>query len=568
MRSFTKVFLIIFVPILLALLLTFYFSQQMIMNDARQELVHEMDNVWFLLERQCADIDHLDASNYAAMVAITRRTSLRVTLIGADGRVVLDSLVPYGRIGAMENHKGRPEVKQALYSDDGVAFRFSTTKNMHMLYFARKLADGRILRLSYPATYVEALQRNFTRQMVYSFLFLAVVVLSLAIYFARKVSLPIQRMNYIADNLEAGKTNIHFPHFRDPSMSKIAGLIYRIYSNMQQKNVALDREQRKLKHIFTTMNQGVLLLDSDNCVLYVNPWLQHALGIEVVSGSSLYNSSNDVQVINFFNELISKTGESFRLPLKEAVFEVNRKVVEDQILLLLRNVTSQVEYEAYKEQLTGNLSHELKTPLAMIMGYAETLRDNPAIDEQTRNKFVGSIYNSSLRLNNIINDVLELHKLEAARVDFAVAEEVALSAIAAEVRAYYGVDGADGVNWLRIDSDGAMATLHQEHLLSVLTNLIDNARKYSTGVEVMVEMHREGQNVVITVDDQGPQIPPAQRERIFERFYTCSRSRNKQHSGSGLGLSIVKHIASLYDGSVTLEANNYGGNRFVVRLTA
>lgn len=563
MRSFSKVFFILFVPIFLALLLTFYFSQRMIISDARQELVQEMANMWFLLEPQSQAIKKLSADHYADMVNLTSKTSLRITLLEEDGRVVLDSLVPYEQISAMENHKNRPEVKQALHSEQGVASRFSQTKNIDMLYMARKLSDGRVLRLSYPATYVESLQRNFINQALYSFFFLTIVILLLSLYFARKVSLPIQRLNYIADTLEAGKTNIHFPHFKDPSMAKIAGLIYRIYSNMQQKNVALDRDQQKLNHIFTTMNQGVLLLDNENCVLYVNPWLEKEIGASIALNCSLYNASNNVQLIHFFNTLVNNQDCVFRVPLNDSIFDVSRKVVDNQTLLLLRNVTVQAEYESYKEQLTSNLSHELKTPLAMIMGYSETLRDNADIEEALRDKFVANIYNASLRLNNLINDVLELSKLETAHEAFAVIDGVLLSEVANEIREFYA--GAEGMQ-LTISSDCGVAMVRNEHLLSILTNLIDNARKYSTGAQIIVKMEKLEQTTQITVDDQGPPIALADRDRVFERFYTCSKSRNKRHSGTGLGLSIIKHIVSLYSGAVWIENNDIGGNRFVVQL--
>ncbi|MDY0190965.1 MAG: HAMP domain-containing sensor histidine kinase [Desulfuromonas sp.] len=564
MRSFSKVFFILFVPIFLALLLTLYFSQRMIMSDARQELVQEMANMWYLIAPQSQAIEGLTAENYASMANLTKKTSLRITLLEGDGRVILDSLVPYEQITSMENHKNRPEVKQALYSAQGVASRFSHTKNIDMLYMARRLSDGRVLRLSYPATYVESLQRNFVNQALYSFAFLSGVILLLSLYFARKVSLPIQRLNYIADTLEAGKSNIHFPHFKDPSMAKIAGLIYRIYSSMQQKNVALDRDQQKLNHIFVNMNQGVLLLDNENCVLHVNPWLEKELGTKIALNCSLYNASNNVQLINFFNQLINNESSAFRLPLNDSIFDISRKVVDGQILLLLRNVTAQAEYESYKEQLTGNLSHELKTPLAMIMGYAETLSDNADIDEALRTKFVTNIYNASLRLNNLINDVLELSKLESVHEAFAVIEGVSLSEVANDIREFYAADDAMELN---INCDSSVVMVRNEHLLSILTNLIDNARKYSTGSRIIVNMAKLDNTTQITVEDQGPQIDMADRDRIFERFYTCSTSRNKSHSGTGLGLSIIKHIAQLYAGAVWIENSDDGGNRFVVQLS-
>jgi two-component system, OmpR family, phosphate regulon sensor histidine kinase PhoR len=563
MRSFVKVFLVLFVPILIALLLTFYFTHGMMVNNARQELLQEMKNKWLILASQSRDLTDPTRESHARLVELTRQTSLRFTLIDRAGKVLLDSLVPFDQLHAMENHKGRPEVKAAIYADEGFATRYSTTTAISMFYYARKLSDDRVLRLAYPATYVESLQQKFTAQAAWTFLCLTLMILLLALYFARKVSLPIQKLDYVADAIESGKTRVHFPRFKDPSMARIAGLIYRIYSGMQKKNQELSRDQQKLSHIFHTMDQGVLLLGKGNAILHANPWLEKEFGVDFVPGTSLYNATNDIHLINFFRGILDQARESARISLHDQVFEVSVKQVSDQMLLLLRNVTRQVEYEAFKTELTGNISHELKTPLAMIMGYAETLRDTPDLAEPTRSRFVEHIYGSSVRLNNLINDIIELHKLESVGDEFAVKEATSLEELAADIRSYYR-EGRE--KQLVLETAAAKVHVAPEHLQSILTNLIDNAMKYSEGETVFGRLQQHGNQLIITIDDQGPRIAESERERIFERFYTCSKSRNKQHSGTGLGLSIVKHVANLYDGAVKLTSNSKGGNRFVVQL--
>ena len=417
--------------------------------------------------------------------------------------------------------------------------------------------------MAYPATYVESLQQEFTEQMIRAFFCLSLVLLLLALYFARKVSLPVQKLNYIADNIESGRANVHFPRFKDPSMAKIASLIYRIYSSMQNKNLQMERDQQKLEHILNSMDQGVLLLGKENAILHANPWMEKEFGVDFIPGTSLFQTTNDIHLINFFNGILEQATETSRISLHEETFDINVKQVDDQKLLLIRNLTRQIEYEAFKAELTGNISHELKTPLAMIMGYAETLRDTPEIEERTRQRFLDNIYGSSVRLNNLINDIIELHKLESVGGEFTVDGATSLAEVAEQIRAFYG-ESCDKT--LTLDVDPAHVHILQEHLQSVLTNLIDNACKYSEGNSVAASIRRCDEGLMITVDDQGPLIAEVEHERIFERFYTCSQSRNKQYSGTGLGLSIVKHIANLYQGAVRLENNPEGGNRFFVLL--
>ena len=562
MRSFAKVFLVLFVPIFISLMLTFYFIHGMMVSNARQELLQEMRNKWVILAAQSQDLD-LTQENYRRLSEMTRQTSLRITMVNREGWVLLDSLVPFAQISAMENHKGRPEIKDAIYTAEGFATRFSSTTNMQMFYFARKLADDQVLRLAYPATYVESLPKKFTEQALWAFLSLSLVILLLALYFARKVSLPVQKLNYIADNIESGKTHVHFPRFKDPSMAKIAGLIYRIYAGMQKKNQQLARDQQKLSHILATMDQGVLLLDSENRILHANLWLEKEFGIDFVPGNSLFQVTRDVHLVDFFSGILEQRNETNRATLQQEVFEISLKQVEDQKLLLIRNLTRQVEYESFKAELTGNISHELKTPLSMIMGYAETLRDTPDIDEKTRNRFLDNIYGSSVRLNNLINDIIELHKLESVGSQFRIEEATSLVEVEADIRSFYAETGD---KTLVLEIEPAEMCILEEHLQSVLTNLIDNAFKYSDGKQVTAAIHCRNDRLTISVDDQGPVISEAECKRIFERFYTCSQSRNKQHSGTGLGLSIVKHIANIYEGTVRVETNSEGGNRFLVLL--
>ncbi len=563
MRSFVKVFLVLFIPIFIALVLTFYFTHSMMLANARHELLQEMENKWVILALQSKDLAVTTPESHARLTEMTRQTSLRITVVDHGGKVLLDSRVPFDQIASMENHKGRPEIKDAIYSGDGFSTRLSGTTNIQMLYFARKLSDNRVLRLAYPATYVESLQEKFTAQVVWAFFCLSLVVLLLSLYFARKVSLPVQKLNYIADNIESGKTNIHFPRFRDPSMAKIAGLIYRIYAGMQKKNLELTRDQQKLSHIFTSMDQGVLLLDKEDVILHANPWLEKKFGINFIPGISLYHAINDIHLIGFFRDILEQSRDTTRVPLHQDIFDVSLKQIEDQKLLLIRNVTKQVEYESFKAELTGNISHELKTPLALIMGYAETLCDTPDIEEATRLRFLDHIYSSSVRLNDLINDIIELHKLESIGDTFVLEKATPLTEIEADIGSLYA-ENSD--KELLLNTDLTEVGILPEHLQSILINLIDNAIKYSEGKRVVAAIQRSEGGLMVRVDDQGPAIDLTDRERIFERFYTCSQSRNKQHSGTGLGLSIVKHIANLYGGNVRVETNEEGGNRFIIRL--
>ncbi|PJB78118.1 MAG: two-component sensor histidine kinase, partial [Acidobacteria bacterium CG_4_9_14_3_um_filter_49_7] len=184
------------------------------------------------------------------------------------------------------------------------------------------------------------------------------------------------------------------------------------------------------------------------------------------------------------------------------------------------------------------------------------------ISTEDVNKFHEIILNQTGRLNSLIGDMLELHRLENTSNTVSGRKPVLWNEVVDELKSQYRDCGKK----LQFRETDEAVYVRREHLDSLLVNLVDNAVKYSSGDIVAIEMTHSGKTVTICVSDEGPTIPADQRERIFERFYTISKSRNRRNGGTGLGLSIVKHIATLYKGSVSVEENKQGGNSFTVRL--
>jgi two-component system phosphate regulon sensor histidine kinase PhoR len=189
--------------------------------------------------------------------------------------------------------------------------------------------------------------------------------------------------------------------------------------------------------------------------------------------------------------------------------------------------------------------------------------NDPQMEKEVMARFLETIFTSSRRLNDLINDVLELHRLESIDQDFSIPEPTEISEVNQAVSGLF--EKVDGKTISLIEEVGRVS-VHFEHITSVLTNLIDNAVKYSTGGNIDASIKGVKGGIKIEVADEGPQVPEEERMRIFERFYTVSKSRAKGKSGTGLGLSIVKHISQIYNGSVTLTRNSNGGNTFTVIL--
>ncbi|MCD8490607.1 MAG: HAMP domain-containing histidine kinase [Geovibrio sp.] len=251
--------------------------------------------------------------------------------------------------------------------------------------------------------------------------------------------------------------------------------------------------------------------------------------------------------------------------LQNAVYELYVRFMEGSRIIVLTDITDSERYSKYKSELITNISHELKTPLALVMGYAETLMEHPNMKPEDRDKFLGKVYKGTTQLNQIINDVIELHRYESSSAeDIETEEETDPAEYAEELRDYYSDKFAPG---MKITAEGEPVRVNRAHLSSLVTNLIENAVAYSGKDYIEVRMLSTADEFCLDVEDGGPAIPAEERDRIFERFYTVSKSRNKNISSTGLGLSIVKHICRLYRGGITLETNSRGGNTFKVRIT-
>lgn len=563
MRSFLKVFLIIFIPIALLLGIGYKVANKITLENAKLEFMEEMQTKAELLKGYTF-AGEFNEQTHDTLTKISQNTNLRITVIRKDGKVIDDSYYTFEKISSMENHASRPEVVDALTRGTGFSERRSTTAEEAMNYYAIKYNDNLVIRIAYPMSYISALEQHILEQNVTVYIFLLITVAAIALYLARRISSPIQRLSEVADMIEAGETKIYFPSFSDKTMTKLVSVIYRIYNSMNQKAKQLEQEKQKLAHIFSILDEGIILLDHKNAVLHFNAKAAHYLGIKLNLNENILKQTNNMEAISFLTEIASATeSKKIQKNHKGKIFEVFIRIMDNEKLIAFFDITERAEYEQFKTELIGNITHELKTPLAMIMGYSETIMNDPDMDKKFHDKFINIIYSSSNRLNLLINDILKLHKLEMLREEITVEEPTNLADLSDEIMNFY----KDSVQQINVKYDEADVYILREHLVSLVTNLADNALKYSKGENIDISMTNIGDSkMLLEVSDEGPAIPLEEQERIFERFYTMDKSKNQNATGTGLGLSIVKHIVSLYNGEVTLKRNEKKGNTFSVVL--
>ncbi len=562
MRSFIRIFAVIYVPIVLVLLWTFAYAYSVMVQSATEELQSEMQNMWVMISKY-DNSPEFDLDRHRNFQEISDETSLRVTLIRPDGVVVDDSYLTAPEILKMENHRTRPEVISAIVRGEGFSQRFSHTIQMNMMYYARPLSNNMILRIAYPMKYVAKISTEWQAYVSALLVFLLLVIGLIAVFFARQISKPLKALDDVATSIENHKTDIHFPEFGNPSMSRISNTMYRVYTAMLENQRELREEQTRTDQILSTLEEAILLLDDELQVIHCNRRVEDLLGIRFEPGDQILDKPTDAALLTFLRTIVQSDEQYFpRIEFNNQFFEVYVRQVDANILMVLHDITDRGRYDVYKSELVGNITHELKTPMASIQGYAETLLANPDVGAEDRTRFLQIIMNHTRRLNNLIADILELHQLEAIGSEIKLDEPALGEELLNELKARY--QDADKTIDFQIP-DVELGVRH-EHLSSILTNLVDNALRYSSGKTVQALVERENDQLVVSVSDEGPRIPDADRKRVFERFYTVSKSRNRNNGGTGLGLSIVKHIARVYGGSVTLSGNDQGGNTFRVTL--
>ena len=561
MRSFFKTFLTVFVPLVIVLLLSFYQIDKIIEKSFKQETLNEMRSKWTLLGEYNIS-DKFDIKTYEKLKQISKKTSLRITVIKRNGTVVYDSFLSPEEILKMENHKNRPEVKKARVDKlhEGYSIRFSNTLKIKMFYYARLLNEKLILRIAYPLTFINNFKNLYLNGVGKTFLYLIIASVLISFLLARTISSPLNQLENLSEQIEKGEENIIFPEFKDISLKRITKVIYKIYNSMKRQQADIIQEKEKAESIFEILEEGIILLSDNNIIKYFNKKAEEHLGMKLEKNKNIFMLDNlNYNILNFLEQLNKESG-FYKKTFKNKIFEVYLKKLQNEKLFVFYDISKQIEYTEFKHQLIGNISHELKTPIATIMNYAETILDFDTLEREELKNFIAIIHRNAKRMDELIYDIIELHKLENIKLE-EISEATDIREILSEIAAKFKTCEKNLIINCNVDKINMLT----QHFQSMLENLTDNAIKYSSGKNVYVDIYKNN-GITIKVSDEGPLIPENERERIFERFYTVSKSRNKENSGSGLGLSIVKHIAQIYKGRVKVYPNSFNGNTFEVKI--
>ncbi len=481
-------------------------------------------------------------------------TDYRVTVIDHEGNVIYDN--SGNDITAMDNHLNREEIIEALNTGYGNCIRQSTTLMEKAIYTAILLPDGNIIRLS--STYPSIIHTVST--IVQPLLLVLIMIAGLSLFIAYHLTNRIvQPLNEL--NIDAPEEGEYYREIR-PIMEKISS---------QQQMISHDKEMLKRRRqefetITANMNEGLILLNSEGIIVDINRTAEGLLNTdEKIIGARIDSLSQH----ELFDSLVRETLLGQRASRKTALngkhytLEASPIVSEGELIgtaLLIFDDSYKEANELLRKEFASNVSHELKTPLQAISGYAELLK-NDLVREEDRSDCADKIFIESHRMMRLVEDVIRLSHLddESAMIQRERLDLYQLSSQAVEnIR-----QQLTGSITIEITGEPSYVYGNRDLLESIVHNLCDNAIKYNreNGL-VTVSVTNDGKNVYLKVSDTGIGIAEEDQQRIFERFYRVDKSRSKAVGGTGLGLSIVKHACILNNGQVSLESQPGQGSTF------
>lgn len=499
-------------------------------------------------------------TNDRQMLGRFDREDLRITLVAPDGAVLFESDADAGQ---MDNHLSRPEIQDAFAHGNGQSVRKSDTVGQRIYYYAQRLPDGAVLRVSIEASSLyDPLLRAFPWLLL---LLLLLGVLSMAVSkgITRRLLRPLTRLTERLDDR-------HPPEEDDVVYPELYPLIHKIQTQRTEIQHQLKREEEekdRLAVIIHTMAEGLIVLDSERRVLIANDSVKALLGCGMpVEGESILALSRDPDLNACVDAAAAGRTESAYISLSGKQCQVVcSPVITDEkqsgVICFVLDVTEKMQIEKMRREFTANVSHELKTPLTSISGYAEMIESGIARPEDVPG-FAATIHKEAGRLLTLISDIIRLSELDEAGVA-QECEPVDLLQLARDCADTLSLSADQHRVSLTVEGAPCVIRGNRSLLSELVYNLCDNAIRYN----------REGGRVnvavgdrALTVSDTGIGIPEQYQSRVFERFYRVDKSRSKETGGTGLGLAIVKHIAEQHHAKLELRSAVGQGTTITVRF--
>lgn len=546
------------------------------MSDVENNLAYNASLISHMI-----NVSQASASYQKIAALAAADTDARVTIVDKDGKVLADSQFDPATV---ENHKSRPEIYQALQGQRGVSTRLSDTAKIDMLYvavpFQSQTVSGAV-RVAKPLYQVQTLYNHILMLILWTVLGIGAGALILSIFLARRFATPLKDVTRAVEQIAQGNFNQKVSVQVDDELGSLVNsfndMAERLQTNMEEINTVKNRLEAVLEN---TVN-ALFLVDNEGRLSWINTNAVHLLSIDSKQiGRKIVEIVNNYSLLDLIDSVLKERRPKrqeivLRAAQGEKILEVNlvpvltpERIYQPDVLVVLNDISELKRLQQVRQDFVANVSHELKTPVATISGFAETLvaegKDNP----ETVREFSQIIYDEAQRLSKMIAAMLELSRLESGyqelnQENFKLLDIInsAVSIVRKRVPGRtISIDAGPESSDLSVLADRDM-------IVQAVINLLENALNHSPEESpVLVKTEKLRDDVRVSVVDQGEGIPEKDQSRIFERFYRVDKARSRKTGGTGLGLAIVKHLIENNGGRVGVKSSPGTGSTFFFTL--
>ena len=508
-------------------------------------------------------------------VAANAASGVRITVIAADGKVLADSQT---ETASMESHADRPEVRDALQAGEGRSIRHSVSQGSELMYYAiREELPGNpplILRLALPMEDFRGPLWKFRRSLWLWSLLIFLLAGGVALLMSRSYTDRIERLREFSRRVAEGDFRPLLSDGKGDTLEALGSSLNQTAARLDRTIRTLTEERNLSAAILGSMVEGVAVVNGAERLVFANPGFAAILGLDVppVAGSSLLEVVRQTELIEAVRRVLAgeprveaeiATG-TLRQHFFAATVASVRAGETSGAVIVLHDITELRKLERVRRDFVANVSHEFRTPLTAIQGFAETLIGGALDDPQNRVRFLGIILEHSRRLARLTEDLLKLSQMDAERLEL----EIRPISVSQLIESCYETSQRRSVEKdldlsLNVPSQLPDVAADHRRIQEVLQNLLDNAIQYTLpGGKIVLSAELRNDEVIFTVADTGIGIPQADQPRIFERFYRVDVARSREAGGTGLGLSIAKHLVEAHGGRLWVDSEVGVGSKF------
>ena len=551
--------------------------KEIYLSEKEKDLESRVSTVALLLSKtNSANIDFKVFSKEAS-----KHSNMRVTIIDAPGDVLGDSNFDSEE---MDNHLNRPEVALSLKYGTGSSVRYSKTLNKDYLYLAKKIYlnnEELILRGAIEISLITQLISTAQINTIYLALAVSLILMTFSFYASKQISNPLVQLRKAAGNYI--KTfqikNLDLPKTSNKEIAILSRSFKLMAKEIKAKIDAITVEKNERESVLASLQEGLIVLDKNIKILSINDVAKEYLALDLnsIEGKRALDIIKNKKMNKFFskikdskNKIIEKEIKVFTNKNRFFLFKGTSLISGGEqkgYLISINDITLVKQLEKVRQDFVSNVSHELKTPITSIAGFLEVIKSGEASKSQEK-QFINKVLNQTNRMNNIIDDLLKLSKIESQEEDETIRLKnqllIPIIESAIENNRSLANQNANKIQLniqpeIKIKADAALFS-------EAISNLLHNAIKYGESDEPIVVKSNKKSGVEISIENRGIVIPQKYRERIFQRFFTVDKSRSREKGGTGLGLSIVKHIVLVHGGTIRYDSDNKKTNRFIISL--